>query len=100
MYIKCILDTNILVHQTCSCVSPLQCVCPGGSGVTYVLGDMDLFCVQGETLTGKYLDWANEKFNEPAGTHGFKPAEVCVNIYMNLFDMNLNHTCSYILWDC
>ena len=45
-----------------------------------MLGDMDLFCIQGETLTGKYLDWANEKFNEPAGTHGLKPTEVCLNI--------------------
>ena len=68
------------MHQTCSCVNPLQCVCPGDSGVTYVLGDMDLFCLQGETLTGKYLDWADEKFNEPAGTHGLKPAEVCLNM--------------------
>ena len=48
--------------------------------MTYVLGDMDLFCLQGETLTGKYLDWADEKFNEPAGTHGLKPAEVCLNM--------------------
>ena len=72
-----LLDTNILVQQTCSCVSPLQCVCPGGSGVTYVLGDMDLFCVQGKTLTGKYLKWAKEKFTEPAGTRGLKPTEVC-----------------------
>ena len=38
---------------------------------------MDLFCVQGETLTGKYLNWAKEKFTEPAGTHGLKPTEVC-----------------------
>ena len=68
------------MHQTCSCVSPLQCVCPGGSGVTYVLGDMDLFCVQGETLTGKYLNWAKEKFTEPAGTRGLKPTEVCLSI--------------------
>ena len=74
------LDTNILVNQTCSCVSPLQCVCPGDSGVTYVLVDMDLFCLQGEKLTGKYLDWADEKFNEPAGTHGLKPAEVWLNM--------------------
>ena len=73
-----LLDTNILVHQTCSCISPLQCTCLGGSGVTYVLSDMDLFCVQGETLTGKYLKWAKEKFNEPAGTKGLKATEVCL----------------------
>ena len=81
---KSILDTNILVHQTCSCVSPLQCICSGGSGVTYVLGDMDLFCVQGETLTGKYLKWAKQKFTEPAGTRGLKPTEVCLNIHVHI----------------
>ena len=43
---------------------------------------MDLFCLQGEALTGKYLDWADEKFNEPAGTHGLKPAEVCMNYFI------------------
>ena len=91
-----------MVHQTCSCVSPLQCVCSGGSGVTYVLGDMDLFCVQGETLSGKYLDWAKEKFNEPAGTHGLKATEVCLNIYMHLFPMYMYtyEIRSYTLWDC
>ena len=70
------LDTNILVHQTCSCDNPLLCACPGGGGVTYVLGDMDLFCVQGEALSGKYLNWAKQKFTEPAGTPGLKATEV------------------------
>ena len=81
------LDTNILIHQTCSCVSPLLCVCSGDSGVTYALGDMDLCCVQGDTLSDNYLDWAKEKFNEPAGTHGLKAAEVCLNVCMHLFPM-------------
>ena len=84
------LDTNILVHQTCSCITPLQCVCPGDSGVTYVLGDMDLFCVQGEALSGKYLKWAKEKFTEPVGTRGLKPTEVCTNII-------IIHVCMYTL---
>ena len=95
------LDTNILVHQTCSCVSPLQCVCPGGNGVTYVLGDMDLFCVQGKTLSGKYLKWAKEKFTEPAGTQGLKPTEVCINILiMHVHPMYVYALCSCISWDC
>ena len=73
-----IVDTNILVHQTCSCVSPLQCIGHEDKGVTYVLGDMDLFWIHEEDLTGKYVDWAKKKFHEPSGTHGLKATEVCV----------------------
>ena len=80
IHMYCTLDSNILVHQTCSCDSPIQCVCPGGDGVIYVLGDMDLFCVQGETLSDKYLKWAKEKFTEPSGTKGLKATEVCIHV--------------------
>ena len=77
MFTNCwCLDRNILIHQTCSCTSPLLCTCPYGGGVKYVLGDMDLFCVDGERLSGKYVDWAKAKCNEPAGTVGMKATEV------------------------
>ena len=82
LYMYIILDTNILVHQTCSCISPLQCSCPGDGGVTYVIGDMDLFCVQGKALSGKYLNWAKQKFTEPSGTRGLKATEVFLYMYV------------------
>jgi len=41
-----------------------------------VLGDMDLFCVLGESVSGKYVEWAQAKHHEPAGTIGMKATEV------------------------
>jgi len=41
-----------------------------------VLGDMDLFCVHGESVSGKYVEWARAKQTEPAGTAGMKATEV------------------------
>ncbi|XP_065897018.1 uncharacterized protein [Dysidea avara] len=69
-------DTNILVHQTCSCTSPLLCACPGDLGVTYVLGDMDLLCIHGKHLSGKYVKWAKAKCCDPSGTPGMKATEL------------------------
>ena len=69
------LDKNILVHQSCPCKTPLQCSCIGGSGVTYVLGDMGLFWME-KNLTKKYMEWATAKDIEPAGTKGMKAPEV------------------------
>ena len=67
------------MHQTCICESPLVCTCgPGDNkGVTYVLGDMDLFCIDGENLSGEYVRWARAKFTEPSGTRDMKATEVC-----------------------
>ena len=70
------VDANILVHMNCSCKSPLFCTCPPGEGVKFVLGDMDLFCVLGESVSGKYVEWAQAKHHEPAGTIGMKATEV------------------------
>ena len=70
------LDKNILVHQTCSCESPLLCSCPFGGRVTYVLGDMGLFWIDREQLSGSYVEWAKAKRDEPAGTTGMKAPEV------------------------
>ena len=64
------------MHQTCPCKNVLQCACPGGSGVTYVLGDMSLFWMKGEKCTKKYIEWATAKYEEPAGTKGMKAPEV------------------------
>lgn len=70
------LDKNILVHQECACDSPLLCSCPYGGRVTYVLGDMGLFWIDKQQLSGKYVDWAKAKYSEPAGTDRMKASEV------------------------
>lgn len=77
-YYYCFIDSNILVHQICMCKNPLLCTCPVGEAVTYVLGDIDLFCIDGEHLSGKYVEWAKAKRNEPAGSPGLKASEVCL----------------------
>ncbi|XP_065897013.1 uncharacterized protein [Dysidea avara] len=69
-------DANILVHMNCTCKSPLFCTCPHGEGVRFVLGDMDLFFVQGESMSGKYVELAQAKHHEPAGTVGMKATEL------------------------
>ena len=70
------LDKNILVNQTCSCKTPLQCSCTGRGAITYLLGDMGLFWMEREKPTMKYEEWAQAKQNEPAGTKGMKAPEV------------------------
>ena len=75
-------DKNILVHQTCSCESPFLCSCPFGGRVTYVLGDMGLFWIDSEQLSGSYVEWAKAKCDEPAGTSGMKAPEVGIIYFM------------------
>lgn len=70
------LDANVLVQQNCSCSSPLRCKCPYPGGVNYVLTDMDLLCLDGQSVTGKYVEWTEMKLHEPAGTCGMKASEV------------------------
>lgn len=70
------LDANILVQQNCSCSSPLRCKCPYPGAVNYVLTDMDLLCLDGQSVTGKYVEWTEMKLHEPAGTCGMKASEV------------------------
>ena len=76
MYVLYFSDKNIFVHQTCPCKHVLQCSCPDGSGITYVLGDMSLFWMKGEKLTGKYIEWGVAKSNDPPGTKGMRAPEV------------------------
>ena len=68
--------SNILVHQTCECQSPLQCMCAGG--VTYLLGDMDLFSLEEDSANSTYTcdEWEKMAGHDPAGTIGMKPPEV------------------------
>ena len=72
----CSLDSNILVQQNCHCSSPLRCSCPGPGGIDYVLSDMDLLCMDGQSVSGKYVEWTETKLHEPAGTYGMKASEV------------------------
>ena len=71
-----LLASNVLVHQKCGCLSPLQCTCDGG--VTYLLGDMDLFCLEKESKNLSYTldEWKKMVGHDPAGTMGMKPPEV------------------------
>ena len=70
------LDANILVQQSCPCVSPFRCKCSSPGGVTYVLADLDLLCLDGRSVSGKYVEWTEAKLHEPAGTCGMKASEV------------------------
>lgn len=73
-----IKSSNILVHQTCECQSPLQCMCAGG--VTYLLGDMDLFSLEEDSANSTYTpdEWEKVAAHDPVGTIGMKPPEVCI----------------------
>lgn len=68
--------SNILVHQYCTCRSPLMCICPEGNKTLYVLGDMDLLCTEGECSLIKSEVWKKMAMHEPAGTIEMKPPEV------------------------
>ena len=69
---KLFLASNILMQQSCSCESPLMCICPEGKKTCYVLGDMNLLHVEGE---GASELW-HKMVPEAAGTHRMKPPEV------------------------
>lgn len=79
-YTLYIIASNILVHQNCSCTSPLQCNCPGNGGVIYVLGDLDLLCLDEDTSASACTCevWNRMVQRDPAGTVGMKPPEVCM----------------------
>ena len=70
------LASNILVHQTCDCQSPLQCTCVESRGVTYLLWDTDLFEEESTDLTYTCDEWKKMAGHDPAGTIGMKPPEV------------------------
>jgi len=80
---NCGLASNILLHQTCSCQSPLQCNCAHDGGVCYVLGDLDLLCLEGDSKssTCTHEVWDKMVQRDPAGTMGMKPPEVGISIY-------------------
>ena len=67
------------MQQNCHCLSPLRCSCHGLDGVNYVLADMDLLCMDGQSVSGKYVEWTEAKLHEPAGTYGMKASEVNIN---------------------
>ncbi|XP_065896980.1 uncharacterized protein [Dysidea avara] len=70
--------SNILVHQSCKCSSPLLCKCPGDDGgVVYVLGDLDLLCLEEKCSPCPYDKeyWEKMARHDPAGTMGMKPPE-------------------------
>ena len=82
-YVNCLhiyIASNILVQQNCSCTSPLRCKCPGNGGVLYVLGDLDLLCLEDDTSASVCTCevWNKMVQRDPAGTVGMKPPEVCV----------------------
>jgi len=88
LYLIYFLDQNILVHQTCSCLSPIHCKCPGGEGVKYVLGDMGLFW-EDKKHGSKYMKWAKERSKEPPGTPGMQAPEVkTYNRHYTLYKLN------------
>jgi len=67
--------SNILVHQNCDCPSPLQCTCDGDGGVQYVLGDVNLMCIEdGQSYTEG--EWDKMIQHAPAGTRGLIAPEV------------------------
>lgn len=74
------VDANILVQQNCPCQSPLRCTCTNHDGVKYLLTDMDLLCLDGQSLPNKYVKWSEIKLHEPAGTYGQKASEVCYHM--------------------
>ena len=70
------LASNILVHQKCLCKNTLLCTCswPAINKPLYVLGDMNLLCVDGESsFTSEMWQRIQDK---PAGTRKMQPPEV------------------------
>ena len=68
------------MHKHCTCTSPLLCKCPGDGGVIYVLGDLDLLCLEKECTphcNPTHEEWEKMARHDPAGTMGMKPPEVC-----------------------
>jgi len=67
------------VHKHCACPSPLLCKCPGDGEVVYVLGDLDLLCLEKECTphcNPTHEEWEKMARHDPAGTMGMKPPEV------------------------
>ena len=90
------LASNILVHQHCSCQSPLLCKCPGDDGgVVYVLGDLDLLCLETECSPYGQEYWEKMARHDPAGTMGMKPPEV-LYVHKGQYDICREFT-TYVL---
>lgn len=75
IYVCTCIVSNILVQQNCECVSPLQCNCDGDGGVQYVLGDLNLMCMENDQ-TEKGAEWEKMLQCAPAGTIGMIAPEV------------------------
>ena len=69
------LASNILVQQNCTCKSPLMCTCPEGNKTHYVLGDVNLLCVEGESSLSTSEMWQRMEVRT-AGTPRMKAPEV------------------------
>ena len=67
------------MHKNCQCVGPLLCTCPGDGEVLYVLGDLDLLCLEEDCSSDV---WDRMVQRDPAGTEGFKPPEVVTYLYI------------------
>ena len=68
------------MQQKCACTSPLRCKCPGDGEVLYVLGNLDLLCLENDisAIGYSFEVWNEMSQRDPAGTVGMKPPEVCV----------------------
>ena len=68
--------SNILVHQKCPCKNTLLCTCswPSINKPLYVLGDMNLLCVEEESSSTSEM-WQKIQ-DKPAGTYKMQPPEV------------------------
>ena len=42
---------------------------------------MDLCCLDGRSVTGKYVEWTEMKLHKPAGTFGMKASEVKMHCF-------------------
>ena len=72
----CCTGSNILLELRCTCLSAIQCLCPGRGGAKALLSDFDL--VEKATSDDK---WARLGDYEPDGTRGMKAPEVCAYIW-------------------
>ena len=84
------------MQQNCKCVSPLQCNCGGDGGVQYVLGDLNLMCME-DDQSGKGGEWEKMLQHAPAGTIGKIAPEVMHMILIASYTFTCIHVlCTHI----
>ena len=63
----------------------MLCVCTDTTNtVLYVVGDLDLLCLEGVSCGTKFEDWKMTQ-HDPAGTIEMKPLEVCIIRYIRMY---------------